>query len=128
MPFTAHAVETIRLHMHRTGPGAERSIALKLGGFAARVAMRSLPAMLWSLAAPGPADETTTIFGGLVQVRFGKLRRAVARPLDTELLHPMPKCVWMNVQDFRCALRTINHSIGKLKCGQDMVSLRLVEG
>jgi hypothetical protein len=51
----------------------------------------------------------------------------VARSLDAELIHPVAKSVCMKVQDFRCAVWTINHSTGMLKGGEDMVSVDLVQ-
>jgi hypothetical protein len=64
------------------------------------------------------------IAGELVQK---ELRRAVARSLDAELVHPVAKRVWMKIQDPRRALWTINHSTGMLKRGEDMVSFYLVQ-
>jgi hypothetical protein len=38
-------------------------------------------------------------------------RPAVGRALDAELTHPMAQGVGMKIQDFRRALRAINHAI-----------------
>ena len=54
-------------------------------------------------------------------------RQVVGRPLDAELIHPVPKRVGMEIQDSRRTLRPINHSICVLKGGQDMVSLHLFQ-
>ena len=54
-------------------------------------------------------------------------RLAVARALDAELTHPVAKGVGMDIQDFRRALRPINHSICLLKGGQDMASLHFFQ-
>jgi len=54
-------------------------------------------------------DGATTI-GDRVEAGIEELRRAVARSLDAELIHPVAKCVWMKVQHPRRALWTINHS------------------
>ena len=51
----------------------------------------------------------------------------MARSLNSELIHPVPKRVWMKIQDLRRTLWTIKHSIGMLKCGDDMVSFYLVQ-
>ena len=56
-----------------------------------------------------------------------ELRQAVARSLDSELIHPMAKRVGMKIQDLRRALWTINHSTGVLKGGEDMVSFYLIQ-
>ena len=56
-----------------------------------------------------------------------ELRRAVARSLDTELIHPVPKRVWMTIQDPRRALWAINHAAGMLKGGENMISFYLVQ-
>ena len=56
-----------------------------------------------------------------------KLRWAVARSLDAELIHPVAKRVWMKVQDIRRALWTVHHSTGMLKGGEDMVSVHFLQ-
>ena len=56
----------------------------------------------------------SVIVGELV---WEELRRAVARSLDAQLIHPVAKRVWMKIQDPRRTLWTINHSTDMLKRG-----------
>jgi hypothetical protein len=56
-----------------------------------------------------------------------ELRWAVTRSLDTELIHPVAKRIWMEVQDPCRTFWTIHHSTGMLKRGEDMVSVYLVQ-
>jgi hypothetical protein len=51
----------------------------------------------------------------------------VTRSLDAELIHPVAKRVWMEVQDPRGTFWTIHHSTGMLKSGEDVVSVYLVQ-
>jgi hypothetical protein len=74
----------------------------------------------------GPRDGATT-FGEHGELLWEELRWAVARSLDAELIHPVAKRVCVKVQDFRCAVWTVNHSTGMLKGGEDMVSVDLVQ-
>lgn len=45
---------------------------------------------------------------------MGALRLAVGGALDPKLPHPMPEGVGVEVQDFRCALRSLDDSVGLL--------------
>jgi len=51
----------------------------------------------------------------------------VTRALDTELIHPVAKRIWMEVQDPRCTFWTIHDSSRMLKGGEDMVSVYLLQ-
>ena len=51
----------------------------------------------------------------------------MARSLDSELIHPVAKCVGMNTQGLRRAHWTIHHATGMLKGGENMASFYLVQ-
>jgi hypothetical protein len=81
---------------------------------------------LLSLLGPWAKMRTTT-YGDHAPLGMGELRWAVTRSLDAELIHPVAKRVWMEVQDPRRTVWTIHHSTGMLKSGEDVVSVYLVQ-
>ena len=58
----------------------------------------------------------------------GELPRVVAGAPDSKLLHPMAEGVGVEIQDFSCALWSLDHSARLLKSGKDMTALYLLQG